>query len=747
MEGELNPDDCDEPMGESDDSDGGLEDVPPRFHVLHNHIDERHHAADFVGNCRVKCNATRAGVRAAIEGCETLLEARFRNLKASVQQYIEEQELHALPASVRLLEKFDVKTQFSGLKSNEGQINAIKSYNDYIQPMSCFLGVRMQQINIGEFQYRQRPVRETYQYVSIQDILKMVARKQSVMEYIYNQHPSDDGMLRSFTDGYAYANHPFFQTYPNAFQLGLFYDDIETTSPIGSKKGIHNMAFFAVKVLNVPQYIKSVLGGYHVVALAHKTDIDKNGFRPSLQNLIDDDCRELESEQGVVTYIGDQRVVQRACLCAVFGDTKAVHEILGFLSPSARHFCRLCMNSRPQLHAGVGLSAPRTIDLHNQHLRQNVNNPDNSTNNGAKENSCLHQLTYFHSSNNYCLDSMHDIAEGCGAWEIKLILRHFDGVRGVFMPFDLNRRINGYNYGFADRLNPPSGFFNIEGLRTAFTNHNLIGTSAQTFCLLRVLPLLLDRLGDMPDNDDHLRLLLLLQTIVQIVRAPVLPRTMMPYLQDLIADHRRLFSELFPGLDPIKKHHLEHYVQCMLKMGLLEQYNCMRGEASMRPMKRHIVAAGSYRDVCKTGVEYAQISQAMMWSTDNPTVVAKFKLESAKTAVQVHECHTAALLNDPGGFRDDDIVHKRTENPNDLEAFGKIVGIVVANNDEDVWFEIEECETVYLHPRFNAKVIRMPRHPIIHLYDPLDLPQHPPLSALHDFSTGNDYLVLRHVIV
>ncbi|KAK3918377.1 putative endonuclease 4 [Frankliniella fusca] len=566
----------------------------------------------------------------------------------------------------------------------------------------------------------------------------MVARKETIMEYVRNQRPHAEDLLRSFTDGDIFRNHPFFQAFPDAFQLALYYDDVETANPIGSKTGTHMLSFFAVKILNVPPYLNSVFGGYHVIALAHKTDVEKYGFRPILQNFIDE-CQEFESQEGVETFIRDQRIVQRACVCAVIGDTKAEHEILGFLSASARHFCRLCLISRPQLQNGVIIGEPRTAALHAVHVQEVMGNPDRSLYNGVKEDSCLHQLQYFHSANNICFDTMHDIAEGVAAWEMKLVLKHFVCDMRFFRAVDLNRRISAYNYGSADRRNKPTACFSIAGLRSANANHNLVGTSAQIFCLLRILPFLLDNLGATPDDDRHLDLLFILQQIVQIVRAPVLSRALMPYLQDLIADHRRLFQELFPALDPINKHHhLEHYVTCILKMGPLEQYNCMRAEASMRPLKRHVVSCNSYRDVCKTAGEYTQIAQAMKWGSNHPNVVPQFELQSKKWPTAVRDCHLAAILLERG-FDDEDILHKvsavsvygreyllnsfvvirkRTQTFNNLEAFAKIIGIISANGDEDVWLELEEWETDFLHPRFDACVVSQPRRPVLHLLSP-----------------------------
>lgn len=80
----------------------------------------------------------------------------------------------------------------------------------------------------------------------------------------------------------------------------------------------------------------------------------------------------------------------KAIVASVSGDTLAVHEILGFLSPSSKCFCRQCMITRDHLRNSSSIideTTPlRSVVLHNEQISQLETNPQLSANFGLKEN-------------------------------------------------------------------------------------------------------------------------------------------------------------------------------------------------------------------------------------------------------------------------------------------------------------------------------------------------------------------------
>ena len=194
-------------------------------------------------------------------------------------------------------------------------------------------------------------MRQNLQYVSPKDILKLIVSKDNVMEYVNNLEPRDDGLLTGYTDGDFYQTHPFFQQYPKAFQLVLYYDDLEVVNKQETKYQIHTIAAFYLMILNVPPHMNSTLSSIHVVALVNYNDLKTLGCRAVLQPLLND-LTELESDEGVHVVVSERHRILRASLVAFIGDTQAGHQIFQFLAAGARHFCRLCMISRQQLHMG-----------------------------------------------------------------------------------------------------------------------------------------------------------------------------------------------------------------------------------------------------------------------------------------------------------------------------------------------------------------------------------------------------------
>lgn len=110
------------------------------------------------------------------------------------------------PAARELLSKFDSNTAFNGIRSNEGQISGIRKYFSYLTPQTCNINNRVDQRLGEEGAYREVNVANTHEYVSIIDILTLVARKRVVMQHIRNLCPRLDGKLSGYIDSDVHLN-------------------------------------------------------------------------------------------------------------------------------------------------------------------------------------------------------------------------------------------------------------------------------------------------------------------------------------------------------------------------------------------------------------------------------------------------------------------------------------------------------------------------------------------------------------
>lgn len=768
VEGGSDSEEMSEDSRGSDDS-GGLSGAESDDGVFEgNNANLKELAVDMIVNLRSHCTMNRTEVRLAMGGCDSLLRGYSENAADRVRDFLDRNNFLGNRDAEALLASLQFSSPFNGIRSDKGQVSGTKDFYRYIDPQPMDLGGgRVEPVNVGQGHFRQRPVREKCQYVPPKEILKLLLTKGNVMDYINNLEPRDDGLLTSYIDGDYFRTHPFFTQYPKAFQLVLYYDEFEVVCKKGTKCLIHTIAAFYLLVLNVPPHMNSALNSIHVVLLANYDDLKSNGFRLVLQPLLND-LAELESPAGVRVVVDGQPHILRASLVAFIGDTKAAHEIFEFLGAGARHFCRLCMISRQQLHMGdVVLAQRRSRQLHEEHLQMIEENPGNRTLCGLAGNSCLHDLNHFNYWHNYVFDVFHDLV-GIAHLVIRVVLRKFVCVEGYFRAVDLNRRIRSFNYGLQDIKNRPTANLSHENLRTALRSHVMKQNGSQTFCMLRALPFLLD--GFVPDEEDdpYLELLVLLQKVVELALAPKLHRTIIPYYYQVLEDYRRSRRQLFPDVNCInKEHHIEHYPECTLKMGPMKVYWCMRCEGKHRPLRRHVVCCNSYRDACKTAIEAAQFAQAQEWGSGNPTINAKVQVISKVALKTVDTMLTHNLLINRG-FNADDVLRTvpkvsvngldynvnqfvvtrpASENKHGILSFAKIRGIILANDDSDVWLELEEWDTVGFDERLNSYVISPIQNANINLRDSDTLPLHPQLSAWNDYTTDRLYMSLKHLVV
>jgi len=300
-------------------------------------------------------------------------------------------------------------------------MEALKFSTEYIESKEILLG-------INNIITRINNIVETCQYVPIIDSLSMVLRNTEIRDAIEAEKESSNGILTSFVDGQHFKNYPFFQKYKHAIRIQLYYDELEITNPLGSKTCIHKLGVFYYTIQNLPCNMNSELSSIHVLLLCCHVDIKKYTMNkvlgPFLKNLA-----KLESDEGVLIFLGEEKYTLRASIAAFCGDGLAIHEIFNFLSPSCNLFCRMCLYTREDLHNGsTNMGQQRTVKIYNEHLNllQITNYSNNAKTLTGMHGECyLHSSRFFHICRNLIFDPMHDILCGIGPMIIKLILAHY----------------------------------------------------------------------------------------------------------------------------------------------------------------------------------------------------------------------------------------------------------------------------------------------------------------------------------
>lgn len=153
------------------------------------------------------------------------------------------------------------------------QITALKKNFNYIEPVEKFVGYRTENIfDAKTSTFKPHDVHETFQYVPIIEVLKLIMSNPVAREAINSEKSSRGGTIASSIDGTYFKTHPFFSKYLNALRIELYADEFEIVNPLGSKTGVHKILAFYYRIQNLPQHVNSSLGNIHVLFFCAEQD-------------------------------------------------------------------------------------------------------------------------------------------------------------------------------------------------------------------------------------------------------------------------------------------------------------------------------------------------------------------------------------------------------------------------------------------------------------------------------------------
>ncbi|XP_034240899.1 uncharacterized protein LOC117645090 [Thrips palmi] len=472
-------------------------------------------AANIIMELRSTARLTGVAIERFQKAYEKLFIAQTNIVKNKLFSSLKDRGIPASDIVNLLDEVHKIENPFSGLKTTDEQLDYFEEKYGLVRPEECLLDTRIDnRLDPKTNEYVPTQVTESFQSVSIIDTLKLVLSQKKNRDNIFQDYiRKKSGVLKSWMDGSDFENHPLLTKYPKALQICLFYDDLEIASALGSKTIIHKLGVFFFQILNGPAHLKSKLSSIHLLALAYADDLKKPGaFKKVLYKFVQD-MKKLGSEDGVVIEIDGQQLIMRAVLVTVAADTLAAHQLLGFLSPAARFFCRVCMISRPLFRLDGNLEAElRTPENHDKQVVEVIKVPKLSTQYGVKEECCLNEVPYFHCVDGSVFDAFHDLLEGVVPAVLKMVLRNIIYIRKALTVPEFNMRIASFSYGIPDSKNKPSPNFTLNML----TGHDKPKqTGTQMWCLMRAFPFLVA--DCVAEGDPHMEVIFVTQDIMKIV--------------------------------------------------------------------------------------------------------------------------------------------------------------------------------------------------------------------------------------
>ena len=570
-------------------------------------------SAEFIAKLRASNSMTMQNVNLVIAGASELVESIVSHLQEFVSNTIKYAVGISSDTTQSIVSEIDehfaeFKNPFSGLETNYLEDRFFEKSGCLIVPEEKVLGHRMdQRNNVSSTCVQQVVVSDTTCYIPISRVLKKFLEQPGVWNSIQSHKLSvnSDTVLRDFHDGEYYKNHGILSD-DNCISLGLYNDDMETANPLGSHATIHKLGFLYYIVKNLPPKYNSTLVNCHLLQVYYSADVKKYGFCHILEPFVQE-MRKLEVD-GLDICVEGKPIHIKVTLGQVSGDNLGMHSLFGFVeSFSANYPCRFCTMHKAEMQSNYleDIALLRSKDVHNRHVNSCIDNPEGAPFYGVMKKSPLNELTYFHVTDNFTPDIMHDWLEGVCGFELKLILCNLINVKKYFDLDLLNDRIRSFNYSVVERGSKP---VSISMSHLKSPDGVVKQSASEMWCLVTNLPMLI---GDKVPRDDQVwELLLSLLDVMSMVFASAISKGSTYYLQSAIADHLHMFTELFPTqrLRP-KQHYLIHYARCIRQVGPLIRFWCMRFEAKHNFFRRlsHVVC--NFRNICKTMAMRHQLMQ------------------------------------------------------------------------------------------------------------------------------------------
>nr|XP_021333504.1 uncharacterized protein LOC108179166 isoform X1 [Danio rerio]XP_021333505.1 uncharacterized protein LOC108179166 isoform X2 [Danio rerio] len=414
-------------------------------------IDTQEMCASIVARLQNSGVATSV-VTSVISDMEELVHEIHSDIKSKVMNLLPAKDF-ATPSQV--------DDCFSSLNNPFTNLNTEHKWKKYfkdkwavVDPTEIKLGVRFDsRLNRVTRTYDQVPVIDKFIYIPLLNTLQFIFRNSDICKHMTSPSASTS-VYKDFCDGDYFKNHPLYSKHKNALQIQLYYDDFESANPLGSKQGIHKIGVIYFILRNFPPKMNSSLMNIHLLSLFYAQDIKNYGFDAILRPLVED-LKVLESSGIPVPFSKDPLF---GTIAQVTGDNLGMHTILGFMeSFSALYFCRFCLVDK-KTSQSVFSEDDTNITLRNkalqeQHYADLVADPSITSSFGVKRTCLFNDLKYFHICDNYSPDIMHDILEGVGQYEMKLLLEYLSG---IIPRQDVCNRIYSFNYGFLERKNRPT---------------------------------------------------------------------------------------------------------------------------------------------------------------------------------------------------------------------------------------------------------------------------------------------------
>lgn len=246
--------------------------------VMQQHLLER---------CTLAPNITLSDVQRSVTCTKELLDRTFESLQASTSALFKSL---AVPDDSEgfcsLMNEFETAREcLDNIDNPYKMAKFFETEYSLAKPTEIFLGHRAD--TTGKKWYCTTNTCSWYiQYISIIETLPFLFGNEKFQTLYLQSHKSTDGKMYDYCDGDHFAKHELYKIY--GLQIQLYFDDLETVNPLGSKTKIHKMGAVYFSLRNLTPEYNSSLANIHLCLLFNSIDREKYGFGKIFKPLIDD---------------------------------------------------------------------------------------------------------------------------------------------------------------------------------------------------------------------------------------------------------------------------------------------------------------------------------------------------------------------------------------------------------------------------------------------------------------------------
>ncbi|XP_065887419.1 uncharacterized protein [Dysidea avara] len=279
--------------------------------------------ATFLLGLKEKFKLTQTSIQGIVDGISALNSQRISLLKSEVYKLLHQADFTGFEGLDECFEHHE--HVFLGLETQYHQVKYYKEHFNLIEPLRVVLGEYRAWKGWGA---KRKCVTEQdcLMYIPILETIQSLLNNSALLSEIENGHQSSS-VSSDYCDGKAYKSHPLFGTDKKALQLFLYFDELETCNPLGSKVKIHKLGAFYFALGNISPKYRSRISSIQLVALVKSHYISCYGMDTVLKPIVED-IKKLERGVDIVIH-GVQKTV-RGALAVISADNLGSLALGGF---------------------------------------------------------------------------------------------------------------------------------------------------------------------------------------------------------------------------------------------------------------------------------------------------------------------------------------------------------------------------------------------------------------------------------